>query len=533
MAKPSLQAVGENALDSFQRMTGPQRLTLGLAFAATAIGIFLVARATSSTPMSTLYADLAPDVAAEVTTELNSQGVPYELESGGRIIKVPTDQVHQVRLDLAGQNLPGAQGGYALLDDLSVTSSVLEQQIVVRRALEGELARTISAIDSVRSASVHLVMPEHDLIIDDATHASASVMVDAAGQSLAPMQVQAVVNLVASSVEGLTSDQVTLIDETGRVLAAPGGESTMLDLDNDHRLRTRMQFEETLENDLTTLLANVVGPGLAMVQVSADLDFNSVTTKTEELRPLQSEAGDQLRLTEVSNEQFYREEGAATEEGGELEVELPEDIDIDADGAVDEGVKVVIDEQEMAYAFDEVTTMTETSPGTIASLSVAVMLDEEAVDPTRLDEIETLVGAAVGLNEERGDTLAVALLPMAEAVKTAIEEAANPPEIEAGGLDLVALVRTIGTVIIALVVLLFALRYLARGPRRRVVDAVAAPALVAEGELAELEAVNPHEEEDAELGPPEERLQQLIANQTEDVAGVLRTWLTEEDEVPA
>ena len=538
MARPSVQAVGQNALASFQRMTGPQRVTLGLAFAATALGVFLVARATSTVPMSTLYADLEPDVAAEITAELDARGVPYDLAAGGRVIEVPSADVHQVRLDLAGQDLPGGSGGWEILENQSITASAFDQRVGYQRAMEGELARTISSIDSVRSANVHLVIPENDLILDDDTMASASVLIDTGSNGLSAMQVQAVVNLVASSVEGLVVDQVSLVDQTGNVLWAAGEGSAALDLGGDARARTRMDFERSLENDLETLLTNIVGPGLAIVEVAAELDFDASTTTTEEHRPIEAADGTQMMLDETTRQEFYRDDLAATEEGGELEIELPDDIIIDDGGeAVDEGVKFVLDERDANYAVDRVVTTSQNAPGAITALSVAVLLDEAEVDAARVGDIETLVGAAVGLNEERGDTLAVTLLPINEGVKTAITEAGAEIEAEGGGLDLVALIRTVGTVLVALVVVLLALRNLSRNPRRRVIESVELNELEA-GVTAALEAgetaddeQDDEEPEEEQGDPPEIRLQHLIANQTDDVAGVLRTWLNEAEEV--
>ncbi len=531
MARPSLQAVGQNAIESFQRMTGPQRVTLGLAFAATAIGVFLVAQVTSSTPMGTLAADLEPDVAADVTAALEARGVPYELMAGGRVIQVPVDQVHDLRLDLVGQDVLGNTDGWTVLDDQGITSSAFDQRVGYQRAMEGELANTISSINAVRSANVHLVIPESDLFLDDEQMASASVLVDTGSQTLSAMQVQAVINLVASSVEGLTPGAVSLADQTGQVLAAPGGASAGLDLVGEANVATRVQFERSLAAKVENLLRNVVGPGFAIVEVSAELDFDTSTQTTESVNPILTDDGEQARVSETVKQEFYRSEIPGAEEGGELEIELPDDIDIDGDGAVDENVIYVDNERQFDAAFETVVSSTQNAPGAVRDLSVSVLMDDSKIVEDQLAAIETMVGAAVGLDPERGDTLAVNLLPFDESITTALEEAAEDPVIEAGGLDLVGLIRTVGTVVIALLVVLLALRFLARNPRRRVIESVELNELEA-GAAAALEAGSTEEEEEENLGePPEVRLQHLIANQTDDVAGVLRSWLNEAEEV--
>ncbi|MGI9597405.1 MAG: flagellar basal-body MS-ring/collar protein FliF, partial [Acidimicrobiales bacterium] len=139
----NLQVIGQNAASSVQRMTGPQRVTLALAFAATALGVFLVAKTTSSTPMSTLYTDLEATAAADITAELDAQGVPYEVLNGGRVIQVPAGQVHNLRLNLSAQGLPNSDGGWSILDNQGITTSAFEQRVGYQRAMEGELASTI------------------------------------------------------------------------------------------------------------------------------------------------------------------------------------------------------------------------------------------------------------------------------------------------------------------------------------------------------------------------------------------------------
>ncbi len=534
MAGVSLQAVGQTAASSVQRMPGPQRVTLALAFAATVIGVFLVARSTGNPQMSTLYTELEPSTAAAITGELDAQGVRYELLDGGRVIRVPADRVHELRLDLSAKDLPGSDQGWGILDDQGITASAFDQRVGFQRAMEGELAKTISAIDGVSSAKVHLAIPENDLLLDDGNRPSASVLLVAGGPgAIGPMQVDAIVNLVASSIEGLSADQVSVADDSGRVLAAPGEGSGVVGLEGDTRLRARREFETVMENDLEAMLARVVGPGLAVVEVNAELDFDSVVTVTEEYKPLESADGDQLKSAETTRAEFYRTDNVATEEAGELAVDLPGDIDTDTDGEVDEGVKFVKDEQDVTYLFDKVMTNAENAPGTLTSLSVAVLLDEAAIDAGRLGEIETMVQAAAGIDLGRGDALAVTLMPMNEQVKDSIESAnARPVSDEGGGLDLIGLIRMIGTVIVALAVMILGLRYLSRGSNRTIIDSVDLNELEAGSALA-LEAGAFAEDLGGEENhePAELKLQSLIANQTDDVAGVLRSWLNEAEEV--
>lgn len=139
MAAVDIEAIGRSAAQSAQRMTGPQKATLALAFIATAVGMFVMSRVTSSTPMGTLYADLEPEAAAAVVDELEAQGVPYELEYGGRVVQVPADQVHELRLDMSAQGLPNSAGGWSVLEDQGLTTSAFDQR---GRIPAGDAGRT-------------------------------------------------------------------------------------------------------------------------------------------------------------------------------------------------------------------------------------------------------------------------------------------------------------------------------------------------------------------------------------------------------
>ena len=534
MAGLSVDTLVRTATLAVQRMAGPQRVTLALAFVATALSVFLVARMTGTTPMSTLYADLEPSTAAAIVTQLDSQGIPYELSNGGRIIEVPSDQVHATRLAMSSQGLPDSGEGWSILDNQGITTSAFDQRVGYQRAMEGELAKTIAAIDGVASADVHLAIPERDLIIDDGKQASASILLVTSGsQPITPMQVEAIVNLVASSVEGLQPDQVSVADEKGQVLAAPGEGVGVVGLEGDSQLRAKHQYESVLEDDLESMLAAVVGPGLAVVTVAVELDFDSVVTVTEKYQPTETTAGDQLMLGETTRAEIYRGEDVGTTEDGELAIELPavdETADPEAAATIDsEGVKYSLDERDVTFAVDKVITNTENAFGEVSSLSVAVLLDEQAIDAELLAELENLIQAAAGINLERGDTLAVSLMPLNEEFRQSLEAAAAGVEPESGGgLDIIGLIRMVVTAIVALVVILLGLRYVSRGSKREVIDSY---------DLPQLEAITSAVDAATALGitekvdPPDVKLQNLIANQSDDVSGVLRSWLNEHEEV--
>ncbi|MGF1595940.1 MAG: flagellar basal-body MS-ring/collar protein FliF [Acidimicrobiales bacterium] len=540
MAGTSLVAVRDNVGSSLSRMTGPQRTTLGLAFAATVVGLIVMARLTGATPMSTLYADVEPAAAAAIVDQLEAQGVPYELTDGGRTVQVPADRVHALRLDLSAQGLPDSDTGWSVLDNRGITTSEFDQRVGYQRAMEGELAKTIESIDGISDASVHLVMPKDDLFVADDVQASASVLLVSSGGPVSPTQVNAIVNLVASSVEGLTPDRVSVTDDAGRILAASGEGAAVVGLESDYKMRAQQQFESGLEADLQRLLTAVVGPGMAVVNVSAELEFDTVTTVTEEYLPSINADGTPTVLAETTRDEAYRNDNGAGAEAGVLGIEaepLDTEDGIDfavpgadaAPGAValaDPDLLYGLRERDASFATNKVITNAEKAPGEVVSVSVAVVVDETAIDAGQVAEIEALVAAAAGLDDARGDLIAVSLLPMDEEVQATIQAAAVPfDEAENGGLDIIGLIRTIGTVIVAALVVVFGVRSVLKGGGgRQVLDSV---------ELAELasgdrSALGPGGR-DHNGEPADVRLQSLIANQPDDVAGVLRSWLDDAD----
>jgi len=536
MADTGLVALRNSVTGSVQRMSGTQRTTLALAFVGTSLAIFVVTQMAGRTPMRLLYADLDPSAAASIVDELDAQGVNYELGSGGRSIMVPADQVYSLRLDLSSQNLPSSSEGWSVLENQGITTSEFDQKVGYQRAMEGELAQTITAINGVSAANVHLVIPEDDLFVGDDVAASASVLVTAGGSTpITSMQVEAIVNLVASSVEGLTTDRVTVADESGRVLAAPGDGGSVAGLEGDNQLRTRNLFEANLEADIENLLTTVVGRGLAVVNVTAELSFDSVQTVSEQYQPSRNDDGDQTVASETTRTETYRNANIDPETGV-LGTEVAEQQDV-AGADDDESTQSTYDlnERDATFVMNKTTTSAETSPGRVEALSVAVLLDEEAVDAARVAEIEDLVSAAAGINRERGDTIAVSLLPINGDIKAEIEAANSISEqVEGGGLDLVALIRTIGSILVALVVVVFGLKMLRANTQTEVVESIK---LQDEPEDKELEpgaetSLQPELVSASSSDAPNaaDDIHALLDNQPEEMAGALRSWLDDTEQ---
>src|SRR5690606_8735629 len=216
------------------------------------------------------------------TERLDSDGVSYELADAGSTVKVPRDELYDVRMQLSADGLPsGGSAGWSVLDDQGITASEFSQRVGFQRALEGELARTIRSIDAVEAATVHLALPRDTAFALDERNASASVLVRTRpGATLDGGQVQAIVNLVASSVDRLEPDAVTVADASGLVLAAPGQRSVDY-AGNDMNMRQARAFEQSVATEIQAMLTSVVGLGRAVVNVTAELDFDEQTVTRE------------------------------------------------------------------------------------------------------------------------------------------------------------------------------------------------------------------------------------------------------------
>src|SRR5689334_2605569 len=274
---------------------------------------FLIIRATQP-QMSPLFTDLSTEDSSAIIKDLERQGVPYDIRNEGAIVLVPKEQIPRLRMKLAESGLPKGGGvGYEIFDKsdaLGATSFV--QNINHLRALEGELARTIRALDRVQQARVHLVLPERPLFSREKAEPSASIVLKVRG-TLEPQQVRAIRHLVASAVNGLKPQRVSVVDETGRLLAdgsadEGGGVSAA-----DER---KLAYERRMREQVESIVTSVVGPGHARVQLTAEFDFNRITQTSDKFDP----EGRVLRSSQT------REEQSTTSDGREGQVTVANEL---------------------------------------------------------------------------------------------------------------------------------------------------------------------------------------------------------------
>jgi flagellar M-ring protein FliF len=389
-------------IGTFAAFSPGQKAMSVFAVIALAIGGYFFANWAATPAYAPLYNNLAAADASAVVDKLTADAVPYQLTNGGQTIMVPQDQVYAERIKLSGAGLPGqSTTGYALLDKQGVMTSDFMQRVDYQRALEGELANTIKSITGVTGATVHLAIPTKDVFTDDQKKPTASVLVStSASTSLTQAQVQAVVHLVASSVEGLDTGSVTVVGAGGKVLS--GDASDAAGGSADTRTQQTQSFEQRMGSSLQAMLDQVVGEGHAAVKVTADLDYDQTETKTQKYIADPSTPP----LAESKKIETYNGTGSTgTGVLGPDNIQVPATIASASAGGYGSASET------KNNAVGMITESRKSAPGAVRKLSVAVLLDSKTAAGTNEAQLQQLVSSAVGLDAARGDTIAVSALP--------------------------------------------------------------------------------------------------------------------------
>jgi flagellar M-ring protein FliF len=402
------------------RNLGATRLVAlaAVGFALIAFFTFVVTRL-AAPGMTLLYSGLDPSDSGQIVQRLDAQRVSYELRGDGSQIYVPQDQVAKLRLSLASEGIPaGGSIGYEIFDRadaLGTTNFV--QQINQIRALEGELARTIRAIHQVRSARVHLVMPKRELFSRDRAEPTASVLLALQG-TLDKGQVSAIQHLVASAVPGMKANNVSVIDSNGDLLAR-GADDGQLDTANAQDMRR--SYEARLSQAIEQLLGQTLGAGKVRAEVTADLDFNQVTTNKEDFNP---------------DGQVVRSTSSVEETGNSQERQSANNVSVanntpnppgqetgNGNGSTEQNSRT---EETVNYEISKTVQTEVKASGNVKRISAAVLVDgtyDTAADGTKtykprsadeLAQIDSLVKSAIGYDQSRGDVVQVVNMKFAE-----------------------------------------------------------------------------------------------------------------------
>ncbi len=402
--------------------------------------------------MRVLYQDLAPEEAAGITELISEKAITYELRNGGTSIYVPKEHVYQLRLDMAKEGLPsGDQGGYKIFDNEKIGISPFVQGVNLKRALQDELAKSIQMIDGVEHARVHIVRSEQTLLVSEAGKTTASVVLRLKpGYRLSASNIAAITHLVSGSVEGLSSESVTVIDSQGRLLSGESDPTMASGAGTVQDYRERV--EQNLEDKVEQMLTAVLGPGRAKVRIHAVLDMNSVNTLTEKYDPKGVATKEEITTGSETGS------GGATAAGNSA-----------TPGSNKKDETIVTE-----YQVGKTVTQEVVLPGEITSLSVAAVVDLSVVDANGApasgasgqqakimdpNDVQKLIENALGLDLARGDSLKV--------VDAKFQNPAAPllTEEAAAGLDFVAIARQASLGIMALCALVVLRMF--RGARRK------------------------------------------------------------------
>ncbi len=485
---------------TFARMPGNRRFLLIGVLVVVLAALAAVGRWASTPTYVTLYRDLDLKESGQMAEQLGKTNVPYRLAAGGTEVQVPVAEVARARVALAKDGLPASgRPGLELFDKPSWGMTDFTQRVTYQRALEGELSRTLGQISGVERAEVHLVMPAPTAVRRNDRPAGASVVLSLkGGASLSPESVQGMAYIVSNSVEGLSPDNVAIMDATGRVLTAPASAGAAGGL-TGRQLEVQRGIEQRTVGKIEDMVATVVGLGRVRAQVTAEMSFDQVDQTVETFNP-----DGQVLQTE------QRSEGTA--EGG--------------------GQQTVVSNQ---YQNSRRMERSQNSAGRLVRMTVAVLVDEKALRAERtrqLTDLEAMVRNAVGIDSTRGDRLSVLAVPF-EPVAVEQAQAAAKPKVdvvataERFSRPAVGLVAIVALILVALqMVRALQPTRSARGPASPSGSA-GGGSLPAGARASEDETTALPSPDEARVLKLKERLRQESQHRPETTAQVVRAWLAE------
>jgi flagellar M-ring protein FliF len=385
-----------------------------------------------------LYARLGEKDAASVIGYLESQNIPHQVTGGGSSVEVPSDRVYKVRMDLAAKGLPAGDGvGFEIFDKGQFGLSDFVQRTNYLRAIQGELARTITQVQGVQAARVLIVQPENRLLMtDQSTKSTASVFVDLGSGRLDPDQVNAIRHLVANAVQGLAPDDVAIVDNHGRVLSEELKQDPTLGTASS-QMRYKQQVEDYLAKKVESMLAEVIGPGNSVVRVSADIETEATTLTEEKYDPEGQVVRNQTTTEDTSSSTESRANGGNVG----VSANVPDKANASAESNARPTATTEQDRKNhtISYEINRTLTNITRAPGTIRSVTAAVFIAPRMAagaagtpgapvkrTPEELNALRQIVVNALGLKAAPGQSLdsLVTIEEEAFAVEPVAQEAA-------------------------------------------------------------------------------------------------------------
>ena len=482
---------------------------------------FLLLRVAGAPSYALLSSGLDPAQTGKVTAALDEQGIGYELRNNGTALAVEKTSMSQARVALAAQGVAtdgGAGKGFELFDEQKLGASDFQQQVTYQRALEGEIARTIGNVQGVSSPQVQLVLPEDDLFADEATPATAAVMLGNSADTLEPGAVRGIAQLVASSVKGLKTENVTITDSSG-ALVWPAGDGSGGGGVAAGKQALEARYARQVESNLNALLVRTLGPGKGQASVTADL--NADKTTLEEL----TYAKKGVPLKKQTETEKLNGGGSTTGGPAGTGSNIPTYSTGSNSGGSNS--KYQRKTENTDFGVNKKVAHTEVAAGAINKLNVALLVDK-SVPAADFAAVQKAVSSAAGIDTTRGDVLQAAQVPFA---KVAAPKTGPVPTSLLGPLKWVG---------VGLASLLF-LFFMTRSLRKREGEALAAPAWLTDIEepvsLAALEQqtqVLPGSGNPTITLPPRapdtnlQAIDQLMEREPERVAAQVKQWMADD-----
>ncbi len=417
----------------WSQLGASQRVSVMAAMFVLVAGLTAISFWSTRADYGLLYGGLSDSEAAKVIAALDDAKVPYKTGNGS--IYVPSDKIYTLRMQLAGRGIPSGDGvGFEIFDKQNFGISDFVQHANYVRAVEGELARTISQIDEVEAARVMIVMPENRLLLDKDTYPTASVFVHVRGNSqLDQSAISSIRFLVANSVEGLKPNHVAVVDNLGNVLAENTDDDSLTG-SSDTQLAARRNLEQYLAKKAQDMLEKVLGPGQAIVRVSADINYDTLTQTEEKYDP-----DGQVVRTETKNDEQNDSSTTASSSSAPVGVTANVSTNASTQTASNSPVNNTTNHKittTTQYEIGETTSSLMEAAGGIkrlmASVTVAEQMQGEGEDrkpvartPDQLDQLTKLVASAVGIDSSRGDTISLEELPFNEEYATDVTNQIN------------------------------------------------------------------------------------------------------------
>jgi flagellar M-ring protein FliF len=405
-------------IQGFKGLSPAQRVAFVLIVGGTLIGLITLVVWTNRIDYGVLYSNLSEKDAGAIAQKLKEMKVPYRVGIDGHSILIPSGQIYETRLQLATSGLPQGGGvGFEIFDRTNFGMTDFIQHLNYQRALQGELSRTINQFSEVERSRVHLSIPKRSLFVEEQKEARASVVIDLKrGRQLNRNQVQGIVHLVASSAEGLSPENITVVDTEGRLLSEGAGDSNPVARLGQSQWEFQTNFEKTLEKRVQTMLEKAVGQNRVIVRVSADLDFKQIEETEETFDPETTAVRSEQRSEEKTKGGYPGPSGIPG-----VRSNLPPG---QAQPASTRSSSFQKSDETINYEINRKTRRIVAPAVRIKKLSVAVLLDgsyektnetggSEGSEYTprtseEMERYESIVKKAVGYDAERGDQIEVA-----------------------------------------------------------------------------------------------------------------------------